>query len=353
MSDQKTEFLTTNLTEQERLSALAFVINKYNHIKLISSDDQNIVSRSKILSIWSDLVLSRKLDLQIDSGDDISNENIDLVLLEKDGNSEVTLAIDVNHNYDENESVNNIELPSKNDAEINLQRIQLIKSAQFQEQILSPGTILSTNLDYANELIELGIAQIIIDHQEKDDVIKLEVSTDLSQGNNDVSLEVNIVSDSSSLEPAENHPADQKYGSQIISNAAHHQDQILIESHQNDFEVEISKPIITPAGENVEIVLAKIFDVHSTDEKSLIEIDNIQPASHSVMHIASISEKSPQVQALNLVRLRLLKTGILHDVVLPEGTVVSTNAADAEELIASGTAERLLIQSDDEDDDDY
>jgi hypothetical protein len=321
-------------------------------MRRISSDDQNIVIRSKILSIWSDLVLSRKLDSQTNSGEDLSHENIEPVLLEKDSNSEVALAIEVNHNYDENGSANKIEVPSKIDAENNLQRIQLIKSAQFQEQILSPGTILSTNLEYAKELIELGIAQNIIDHQEKDVIIKLEEATDSSLENNDVNLEANIVSGSSCLEPAENHSVDQKDGSQIISSAAHHQDQILIEGHQDDCEVEISKPVITPAGENVETVLAKIFDAHSKDEKSLIEIDNIQPASHSVMHIASINEKSPQVRASNLVRLCLLKKGILHDVVLPEGTVVSTNAADAEELIASGTAERLLIQSDDEDDDD-
>lgn len=46
-----------------------------------------------------------------------------------------------------------------------------------------------------------------------------------------------------------------------------------------------------------------------------------------------------------LFRLRLLKTGVLNDMVLPAGTIVATNAADAEELIASGTAEKMLIQT--------
>lgn len=48
------------------------------------------------------------------------------------------------------------------------------------------------------------------------------------------------------------------------------------------------------------------------------------------------------------VRLRLIKPGYVHDMLLPEGTIVSVYPADAEELVNQGTAEILLVQDDEE-----
>ena len=100
--------------------------------------------------------------------------------------------------------------------------------------------------------------------------------------------------------------------------------------------------------EGNDVVIAALS---SSSHHEAIVIEEIAAARESSDLIVS---ETPAVDVLKAgstrIRLKLLKPGFVHGTVLPEGTVVSTFAADAEELISSGTAERLLIQNESEDD---
>ena len=98
-------------------------------------------------------------------------------------------------------------------------------------------------------------------------------------------------------------------------------------------------------------ILAKIFDVTSAAETPLLQIKDVAKGESSTNdYLHQANSEYIEDHRSSMIRLRLLKTGVLHDLVLPQGTVISTTAADAEELISSGTAEKLLIQMDDDDD---
>ena len=91
--------------------------------------------------------------------------------------------------------------------------------------------------------------------------------------------------------------------------------------------------------------LVQISDVKSDELQPLLTIQESVHIKHEKIDRKSNNPGIIEEHMPDMVRLRLLKTGILHDMVLPQGTIISTNSADAEELISSGTAESLLIQS--------
>ena len=87
---------------------------------------------------------------------------------------------------------------------------------------------------------------------------------------------------------------------------------------------------------------------HEADQPLMV-IKPIEEKEEPLTIIASLNDNDDDDMIGPLLfRLRLLKTGVLNDMVLPAGTIVTTNAADAEELISSGTAEKMLIQTEDD-----
>lgn len=96
---------------------------------------------------------------------------------------------------------------------------------------------------------------------------------------------------------------------------------------------------------------ALIISSPVTDEadQPLMVIKPIEKHDEPLTIIASLNDNDDDDRDGPLLfRLRLLKTGMLNDMVLPAGTIVTTNAADAEELISSGTAEKMLIQTEED-----
>ena len=118
--------------------------------------------------------------------------------------------------------------------------------------------------------------------------------------------------------------------------------QDIHDEHQSQENVNLST---SHSEESTEALLAKIFDIKPTADKSLLAIKDVVEVEHHLIDQSFINPENIEEQMPDMVRLRLLKTGTLHDMVLPQGTIISTNFADAEELISSGTAEKLLIQT--------
>ena len=100
--------------------------------------------------------------------------------------------------------------------------------------------------------------------------------------------------------------------------------------------------------EGNDVVIAALS---SSSHHEAIVIEEIPPVTQPPdLIVSDIAAVDVSREGPIRIRLKLLKPGFVHGTVLPQGTVVSTFAADAEELISSGTAERLLIQNESEDD---
>lgn len=100
--------------------------------------------------------------------------------------------------------------------------------------------------------------------------------------------------------------------------------------------------------EDKEVVISSLSPVANHEPIVLSEIPAvIQPTE---LVISETVARDGSTKGPIRIRMKLLKPGFVHGTLLPEGTVVSTFAADAEELISSGTAQRLLVQNESEDD---
>ena len=345
--DKKNIFLTDDLSEEDRASALGYVIREFDILKS-KSDDELIHKRLQtLLRIWGDLVLARKdttprtalatgpVDVELDyveslqSGEDYAEPMI--LTNETSG-----------HNLEDLAAIP-VESP--------VQEIQMSSPLEAEDGALSTNFLVNPNMVETHNSDELSFDEPLTEEPNAEAIlaenkavfIEESLAPELPNGLQS-EIEVfgeidNNTSTTSTIIPNTVQDVEEKantsYAIEGVSKA-------LESSYNSVFE---------PIPESNENILSKIFDVNMPAEKVSFDIKEITSPSEKIVTHLPVSEnaKSFGVHNSNLVRLKLLKTGVLHDLVLPQGTIVSTLAADAEELIASGTAEKLLIQIDTED----
>jgi hypothetical protein len=96
-------------------------------------------------------------------------------------------------------------------------------------------------------------------------------------------------------------------------------------------------------------ILADKGDIHvetTMPQSAIVAEDEMVPTSHA-HHETSDPDGLSAPMHLNhhdvtRIRLRLIRPGILHDMVLPTGTVVLVHASDAHDILERGIAEILL-----------
>ena len=116
---------------------------------------------------------------------------------------------------------------------------------------------------------------------------------------------------------------------------------------RSDLSIEEVHPLVSHREPDVvipDLVLSSHSEelVIADDSKALTERVDVVIAEAPPLHDTKID--------ILRIRLRLIKPGLVHDMLLPEGTIVSVFPADAEDLVNQGTAEILLIQEDSDDD---
>lgn len=366
--DHKDRFPADALSEHDRIAALSRIIREFEALKSAGGDELFHKRRQMLLSLWGDLVLARKdPSVPVTEESPPAEVKADVVLpspsedasapQQDDQAHEAPHQVEAHHNEAYHD-----ELHASEDVAHELEQNDLVVES-------SPEAVEPSHDSDDNHEIEAHSSTHDAgedDHQEAVHDAELEPSQSMSD-----SVEILNATDADLVsENAENPedvaaqeihdlpPAEDNASEPVIFTIAEGVEQsettfVIDDTHDDHAHHEAPDLSIAASAESVDTVLAKISDVKPQDEKPLIEIKDIVSVPMPLINIAPINQDKTSDPASNLVRLRLLKTGILHDVVLPEGTVVLTNAADAEELIASGTAERLLIQSDDEDDDVY
>ncbi len=123
---------------------------------------------------------------------------------------------------------------------------------------------------------------------------------------------------------------------------------LIVETSSPNHEEVLNLVEIELRNEGNDVVIAALS---SSSHHEAIVIEEILPVTQPTdLIVSDIAAVDVSREGPIRIRLKLLKPGFVHGTVLPQGTVVSTFAADAEELISSGTAERLLIQNESEDD---
>jgi hypothetical protein len=123
---------------------------------------------------------------------------------------------------------------------------------------------------------------------------------------------------------------------------------LIVETSSPNHEEVLNLVEIELRNEGNDVVIAALS---SSSHHEAIVIEEIPPVTQPPdLIVSDIAAVDVSREGPIRIRLKLLKPGFVHGTVLPQGTVVSTFAADAEELISSGTAERLLIQNESEDD---
>jgi len=345
--DKKNIFLTDDLSEEDRASALGYVIREFDILKSKSDDELIHKRRQTLLAIWGGLVLARKdTSPRIALAADPVDVELNDVEAIQSGEDYVELMIHANESL--GQSLEDIVAVL---GESPVQEIQMSSPLEAEDGALYTNSSVNPNMADTHKAVELSSDEPLTEEPNAEAIlaenkavfIEESLAPELPNGLQS-EIEVfgeidNNTSTTSTIIPNTVQDVEEKAN---ISYAIEGVGKALESSYNSVFE---------PIPESTENILSKIFDVNMPAEKVSFDIKEITSPSEKIVTHLPVSEnaKSFGVHNSNLIRLKLLKTGVLHDLVLPQGTIVSTLAADAEELIASGTAEKLLIQIDTED----
>lgn len=366
--DHKDRFSADALSEHDRIAALSRIIHEFEALKTAGGGELIHKRRQMLLSLWGDLVLARKdpsvpvieesPPAEVKADEVLPSPSEDVSAPQQDDQAhEAPHQIEAHH-----DEAHHDEPHASEDVAQDVEQNDLVVESSSEAVAPSLDSDDNHEIEIHSSAHDSGEA----DHQEAVHDAELEPAQSISDSVEILdSTDSDLVSENAdnpehtdAQEILELPPVENNASEPVIFTIAEGVEQsettfVIDDTHDDHAHHEAPDLAIAASAESVDTVLAKIFDVKPQDKNPLIEIKDIESVPSPLINIAPINQDKTSDPTSNLVRLRLLKTGILHDVVLPEGTVVSTNAADAEELIASGTAERLLIQSDDEDDDDY
>ena len=338
-------FPTDGMSESDRTSALNRLIQEFGTLKDQGNDELIHKRRQMLLSIWGDLVLARTDPSQIDMPTEASAETAALdetnalgeepgaVAHEDAGDliSEASEAIERDINADDSVlntvAASDDEIHSENDHDG-----ALINEAHSEEST-ADDVALHESVENHDELDPIS-HDIVDDHNPAPMIHAANITPHTQTQHSE-----NVISeDVSSTQEHVSH-AIKALDEASITN-------FVIHDRHEDHEAALHVIAAIPAAHHTaEATLAQIFDVNSSAEQPLLEIKNIDEVEHKRIDQTMINPENIEEEIPDMVRLRLLKTGTLHDMVLPQGTIISTNFADAEELISSGTAEKLLIQT--------
>ena len=361
--DIKSNFSVDILSENERITALNKIIHEFQVMKGAGGDELIHKRRQLLLSIWGELVLARK-----DPAVPTNSESESVEGKSEEPSTSLNERASPQEHDDHRTEGHPHEEPLFEENHAFLQVSHEIKDIDASSEKLTEEPLPNLELNgYHESKMEPSHNNAPADLDHKIDVegsaSKLE---DLSEDYElydpvhvDPSSLITEVTDADSLQKSFSVPSAEDQSSEPVAFVVADSDEkaeiefVIQNLHSGEAQANYSPITIASTAESTNDVLVKIYDGQHSEQKPLIEIMDVQTDPDQIFNIGPIRDEATPERATTLVRLCLLKTGILHDVVLPEGTVVSTNAADAEELIASGTAERLLIQNDDEDDDDY
>lgn len=348
MSSQNQSFNTENISETDRINGLSRLIKEYDNLKTQKADGPNLKRRQMLLSLWGALVLARKDPSQPIEAQPISREG-------ESGIEPQTSDVDPPPSIDLHDKADDLLAsgPVENSDEINRESETQTADEHHSDQSVvstSDHTLVEDSSDSADS-IEISQVEAAEDDQD--------LSHEPQQGHDSHPPILTVLEQSNEVTPSTLTPSlseEQSNSTQSIHEIRVIDDQeettITIQNHTEDNSSSSIEIGVTQLPSTVETSLAKIFDVDESKEQSHLEIKSVTAAPPLADNpVIDNSEKLDLVEKdrSHLVRLKLLKTGVLHDLVLPQGTIVSTLAADAEELIASGTAEKLLIQIDPED----
>ena len=360
---QKDFFSADALSEHDRIAALSRIIHEFEALRAAEGSELFHKRRQMLLSLWGDLVLARK-DPSVPVIEDSPPAEVkaDEVLPSPSDKASAPQQDDQAHAASHQVEAHHDEPRESEDVAHKLEQIDPL--AEFSSEEVMPSHDSDENNETQAHTSEHDVGEA--DRQEVVHDAELEPSQSMSESTELLdSTDADLVSENfekvEHVDAQEIHdlPQEENNTSEpvifTIAEGFEQSETIFgIDDIHDDHDHHESQDLsIAAPAESIDTALAKIFDIQPKDKKFLIEIENIEADTLPLNNIAHINSDKISDHVPSLVRMRLLKAGVLHDVVLPEGTVVSTNAADAEDLIASGTAERLLIQSDDKDDDDY
>ena len=330
---------TDGMTESERASALARLVQEFAALKGKGNDEHVHKKRQRLLALWGELVLART-DPNADDKD-INDTKAPEVNEEKgsaaeEGTKEAEAAVSVleDHSQPFAEPVDAIQ---EENSQIELsdqgEKAEFIEEETHETEEVTPeqspvhAQELNSQVESAPVLDPLPTEEHEVDQHQNGKPVEFDVDTNENASQGAVSQNISETESSDSTE-------------YVISD---------LESHENSESLPLQVPTISQ--DEVEKPLIKIAEVEEPHDRPLLTIKAVLEESHQITTLKLSSQEPENHHNSTMIRLRLLKTGVLHDLVLPQGTIVSTNAADAEELIASGTAEKLLLQADDEEDD--
>ena len=348
MSSQNQSFNTENISETDRANGLSRLIKEYDNLKAQKADGSNLKRRQMLLSLWGALVLARKDPSQPIEAEPVSPEG-ELGIEPQAPDVDPPSSIDLHDKADDLLASGSVE----NSDEINRESETQTADEHHSDQSVMSASDHQLVEDSSDSAGGIEIPQVEAAEDDQD------LSLEPQQGHDSHPPLLAVLEQSDEVTPSPLTPSlseEQSNSTQITHEIRVIDDQaettITIQNHTEGNSSSSTELGVTQLPSPIETSLAKIFDVDESKEQSHLEIKGV-PANPPLADSSVInnSEKLVFVEKdrSHLVRLKLLKTGVLHDLVLPQGTIVSTIAADAEELIASGTAEKLLIQIDPED----
>lgn len=330
---------TDGMTESERASALARLVQEFAALKGKGNDELVHKKRQRLLALWGELVLAR-IDPNADNKE-ISDPEIPEVNEEKGSLSEevVQEAGTAVSAYDDHSK-------SHSDPEYSLH-----EEAPHTE-LSDQGEKAEFIDEETHETEEVTPEQSPIHAQELNSQLEITPVLDpLPTDEHEVEHETISKPAEFDVDTNENVQSDTVLQNIIETDTSHRTEYVISDLADREYsEIHLSQAPTTSHDE-VEKPLIKIAEVDTSHDKPLLEIKEISDDLRHAVALKIGHQEPEHHRNSTMIRLRLLKTGVLHDLVLPQGTIVSTNAADAEELIASGTAEKLLLQTDDDDDD--
>lgn len=345
MDSQKLAFSADGFSEKDRIAALERLIHEFNLLKSQKNDDLNQKRRQMLLSIWGDLVLARNDPSQINQAltDPVELPSAEALDASGIDQGPIETAAGLDHSHDNAPEIENAGLKEGRVDEVD--SVIVVDSADENQD----------DAHFANDTPaeEGGIEDHIAVALHDDHDLSASVSHELANEHKSEAPVQTIQDLSKSPEPQtiDITRADASAPESQVTAAIRTVDERAVTQFviQGPHDEEKSSPnlvAMSSTEENsTEATLARIFDVKSSDDQPLLEIKDVAETTYQQIDQNLITSENIEVEIPDMVRLRLLKTGTLHDMVLPQGTIISTNSADAEELISSGTAEKLLIQT--------
>lgn len=338
-------FSTDEIAESDRVAALEKLIHEFDALKHKGNDELVHKRRQILLSIWGDLVLARKDPSQ---QDELKTLSVEPPIVDEINPTSDEIAQDV-HDEAMDQVIDARHTDIIQDAETVTAEFNL-EDHHKDELLLNEGQ--------GDEKITdaLGGESLAIEEQvlpEVSDELQLESETETRTMNHQISIDEttkeSLVNKIAGTDVIDNHVSHEIHESEEKTKA-----DVIIQKINNDNDSTKAMTIVdAPSTQPNQIPAFQIMELDKSDDQSLLQIKDVGEVSETAgsKPLLSTDERNTAAKSSSsLIRLKLLKTGVLNDIVLPQGTIVSTIAADAEDLIASGTAEKLLIQNDPEDD---